>query len=539
MARHDDIRWTPPVEFTPAEGKILEKLKRTGRLFAFLRKHRHELFNEEFQAKLVVMYADRADGRPPVAPALMMMVTLLQAYTGASDAEAVQSALFDKRWQMVLDCHDCVKAPFSQGGLAEFRFRLISHDMDRELIRRTVELAKRTGDFGFKKLRVALDSAPIWGAARVEDTFNLIGHGLMVGVACAADLWETTSAFVLEDAKLQVVGKSSVKAALDIDWDDIAARKAALDRLMADVGRFRDWLATTERPPLDTEEAARAAKALDAALEQLRQLIEQDIEPDPDREGGHRIIKGTAKDRQIAIEDPEMRHGRKSSSTTINGYKGHIARELDHKLVLDGLAEPANKREHVAADIMRPNIEHYAEVAEFHIDRGFLAAKWVEELDVAGVPVYSKPWNQSNRGLFSKSDFAIDMAAGTVTCPGGEVANVPSSRGRVSGRRQVCFTQCGTCPIRAKCTTSKRGRSIVIHEREDLLQRLQAAKRTPEGRARLRERTDVEHGLAHVRVYAPRKARYRGARKNTFALRRAGAIVNLQSADRMLAAQAA
>ncbi len=536
MARHDDIRWTPPVELTPAEERILGKLKRTGRLFAFLRKHRHELFNEEFQAMLAAMYTDKADGRPPTAPALMMTVTLLQAYTGVSDAEAVQSALFDKRWQMVLNCYDCVKAPFSQGGLAEFRFRLISHDIDRELIRRTVELAKRTGDFGFKKLRVALDSAPIWGVARVEDTFNLIGHGLMVAVACAADLWDTTSEFVLKAAKLQVVGKSSVKAALDIDWDDSAAQKAALDRLLADVTRFYDWLATRERPPLDTEEAKRAAKALDAALEQLRHLIEQDIEPDPEREGRHRVIEGTAADRQIAIKDPEMRHGRKSSSTTINGYKGHIARELDHQLVLDALAEPANKREHAAADIMRPNIEHYAEVAEFHIDRGFLAAKWVQELDAQGVPVFAKPWNQPNRGLSPKSAFAIDMAAGTVTCPGGEVARVPSSRGSASGRRQVLFTQCGSCPIKAECTTSRQGRSIVLHEREEFLQRLLAAKRTPEGRARLRERTDVEHGLAHVRVYAPRKARYCGARKNTFALRRAGAIVNLQSTDRMLAA---
>lgn len=39
-----------------------------------------------------------------------------------SDAEAVHHALFDKRWQMVLDCLDCEDAPFSQGLLAQFRF---------------------------------------------------------------------------------------------------------------------------------------------------------------------------------------------------------------------------------------------------------------------------------------------------------------------------------------------------------------------------------------------------------------------------------
>lgn len=539
MARHDDIRWTPAVEVGPVEQRILKRLTRTGRLFSFLRRRRHELFDEDFQARLAGMYADTVGGRPPVAPALLVMVTLLQAYTQVSDAEAVHAALFDKRWQMVLDCLDCEDAPFSQGLLAEFRFRLIAHDMDRELIRRTVELAKTTGDFGFKKLRLALDSAPIWGAGRVEDTFNLIGHGLVVCAACAADVWDTTSDQVIEDAKLQVVGGSSVKAALDIDWDDQDAKKEALDRLLDDASRFRTWLAAQVRPARDTEAAKRAGEALDAAIEQLDRLIGQDVEPDPERESKHRIIQGTAEDRQVSIEDPEMRHGRKSKSTTINGYKGHIAEELDHSLVLDALAEPANRKEYAAADIMRPDLEHYGDVGELHIDRGFLAANWVQDLDEQGVPVFSKPWNQTNRGLFPKSAFKIDLAAGTVTCPGGEVASVHSIRPAADGRRHVNFTQCGDCPVRSQCTKSKRGRTLALHQHEEFLQRLLAAKRTPEGRARLRERVAIEHGLAHVLVYAPHDARFVGARKNTFALRRAGAVVNLQTIDRMPAREAA
>ena len=539
MARHADIRWSPPVELSPVEQKVMRRLTRTGRLFAFLRRHRHALFDEEFQGSLAGMYADTEGGRPPVAPALLVMVTLLQAYTQVSDAEAVHHSLFDKRWQMVLDCLDCEDAPFSQGLLAQFRFRLIAHDMDRELIRRTVDLAKRTGDFGFKKLRLALDSAPIWGVGRVEDTLNLIGHGLAVCAACAADLWDTTAEHVIEEADLRIVGGSSVKAALDIDWDDQSARQDALERVLADVSRFRNWLAKQERPAQDTEAAKRAAVALDTAMDQLVRLIGQDVEPDPEGENTHRIIEGTAADRQVSIQDPEMRHGRKSSATTINGYKGHIAAELDHHLVLDALAEPANRKEYAAADIMRPNIEHYGEVGEFHIDRGFLSASWVQDLDARSVPVFTKPWNHANRGLFPKSAFRIELAAGTVTCPGDEVVDVRSIRPASDGRRYLKFTQCGACKLRAQCTQSKRGRSLVLHEHEEFLQRLLAAKRTPEGRARLRERTAIEHGLAHVLVYAPHKARFVGTRKNTFALRRAGAIVNLQTIDRMPTREAA
>lgn len=49
-----------------------------------------------------------------------------------------------------------------------------------------------------------------------------------------------------------------------------------------------------------------------------------------------------------------MRHGRKSSSRTINGYKQHIAVDLDHKLVLATSVRPANEPEHKASQLIKP-----------------------------------------------------------------------------------------------------------------------------------------------------------------------------------------
>ena len=167
---------------------------------------------------------------------------------------------------------------------------------------------------------------------------------------------------MIKSADLAVVGSSSIKAALDIDWDDRSARKEALQRLLADVEAFRRW-ATSNL----SEDAWAEGNPFKDAMVQLDRVVAQDTEPDPD--GGTRITKGTAQDRQVSIGDPEMRHGRKSSSKKFNGYKGHIARELDHGLLLDALALPANQREYIAADLMRPNIEAYAPVAEFSVDR--------------------------------------------------------------------------------------------------------------------------------------------------------------------------
>jgi hypothetical protein len=79
--------WNPPRELSRREQTLLKR--RTKKLFGFLREYRHELFDEGFQKELASMYRERGEGKVPVAPALLAMVTLLQAYTGASDAEAV------------------------------------------------------------------------------------------------------------------------------------------------------------------------------------------------------------------------------------------------------------------------------------------------------------------------------------------------------------------------------------------------------------------------------------------------------------------
>ena len=50
--------------------------------------------------------------------------------------------------------------------------------MDRRLLERTIEIATQSQAFGPRNLRAALDSSPLWGAGRVEDTYNLLGHAL-------------------------------------------------------------------------------------------------------------------------------------------------------------------------------------------------------------------------------------------------------------------------------------------------------------------------------------------------------------------------
>ena len=103
-----------------------------------------------------------------VPPALLAMATLLQAYTGVGDQEAVELTLDSKRWQLVLDGLGSEEPLCSQGTLFDCRMRLMSTGMDQRLLERTVELARARGGFDAKTLRLALDSSPLWGHGRVE-----------------------------------------------------------------------------------------------------------------------------------------------------------------------------------------------------------------------------------------------------------------------------------------------------------------------------------------------------------------------------------
>src|SRR3989441_1131122 len=141
------------------------------------------------------------------------------------------------RWQMVLGVLGEEEAPFSQGVLSPFRDRLIAHEMDRRLLERTVELARRTGGFDPKKLpktlRLAVDSRPLVGAGRVEDTFNLLARAARQLLICAAQVRGEAPKQFAERIGVGLLLGASVKSALDIaDWKNQSQKGDALTRLL-------------------------------------------------------------------------------------------------------------------------------------------------------------------------------------------------------------------------------------------------------------------------------------------------------------------
>jgi len=512
--------WQPPIDPSPAEQTVLRLIKR-AKLFVFLRQHRHDLFDDAFQAELGTIYKDSPFGHPPVPPAQLALATILQAYTGVSDDEVIEVLVMDRRWQLVLDCLDVDHAPFSKGTLVTFRERLIAYDLDRRLIERTVEVAAETTAVGSRQLRAALDSSPLWGAGRVEDTYNLLGHALTKALGVIARQQGRGLAELAAEANAPLLdGTQSLKAALDRDWDDLAARTAALEEVLAALSGVEQWL---KQQPTVPEEATAAVTVAEA-------VRDQDIETRPDNVIGLR--RGVAKDRRISVEDGEMRHGRKSRSHLFDGYKRHVLRDLDSGLVRAVGLTAANAPEaSVTADVMDDLGRQDVHLAEIHLDRGYLASELVRNRP-DDLVIYCKAWPVRNGDRYAKTAFTLDWDAGTIRCPNQVV--IPF---RVDATMRFPEDRCQVCPVQDRCTTSSHGRSIHIHPDERLLQELRERQVTPQGRAKLRERVAVEHSLAQIGRWQGRRARYRGTRKNLFDLRRCAVVDNLHVLQRPPLAQ--
>src|SRR5271170_4264464 len=508
---------------------LMKRLTRVRALFGFLRQHRQELFDDAFQEQLEGMYRATGAGEEAHPPALLCMVVLLQGYVGASDAEAVELSLVDLRWQMVLDCLGAATPPFSQGGLAAFRERMIAHDMDRVLLDRTVALVRSgamteaEGRSVSKALRAAIDSRPLAGAGRVEDTINLLGHAARSIVQLVSKLTDRAPEEICRKAGIPLLLATSIKAGLDIDWSDPKQKALAVQVVERQVSSLQRWV--------DAHLDDVVSEPLRPYIEALTQVRAQDLEVGDS--GATRIREGVAPDRRISIVDSEMRHGRKSRSKRFDGYKEHIARDLDSPAIVACAVTPANRPEELGAVPIADDIKRQGlDLQELHIDRAYVNSPVVDDVLAAGGKVFAKPWRlRAHRpGLYSKADFQIDLRAKTITCPAGQVE--PFEAGDTV---EFDPEACGACPIRDKYTkaASGKGRTGTIAVDEARQRKFRRLQQTGPGRAALRRRTAVEHALAHIAARKGPRARYVGVRRNLFDLRRSAAIQNLENIHRL------
>src|SRR6266567_4818381 len=128
---------------------------------------------------------------------------------------------------------------------------------------------------------------------------------------------------------------------------------------------------------------------------------------------------------------------------------------------------------------------------------------------------------------FTVDDFTVSEEHGTVSCPAGHTVQLSRTRVATFG------VLCRDCPLRERCTTSKTGRKLVPHPRDDLLRAARAGWAAGSGLRKdyRTHRPNVERAIAQVATWRGRrlKLRYRGVARNHAWLKRRTAAVNLRN----------
>ena len=487
-----------------------------------------------FQDDSFVTFYTPNNGRTSVPPSILAKALLLQTHDHVSDAEATERARFDIRWKVALGI-GVEEQPFAKSTLQEFRARLVLHKAERDMFQRSIDAAKGSGLLKSRKLKVALDTTPIFGKGAVKDTYNLLADGIRQLVRALALLsGQAPEAWAGEHDLSRYYG-TSIKGEAEIDWDNAAARQAFLDGIVVDAERL---LREAERVRAECQPGSVAPGQIDEAARLLKQLLAQDVERTTD---GRAVLKdGVAPDRIPSVTDPQMRHGRKSASRKFTGHKAAIAVDTESGVITaaDVLAGNAPDNTDALELVQETSRNTGCEVAKVIGDCAYGDGATRRAFKEQGHELVVKVPRGGKPGYFAKGDFKIDLEQDTVTCPAGQTTRKwklkrvrTGARGERVAVKQFEFAaeQCRGCVHYRHCVSSKRGkgRSIVLHPEEGLLQEARAYQETAAFREDTKLRQTVEHRLARLVQLGIRKARYFGRHKTKWQLLLAAAVANL------------
>jgi transposase len=488
--------------------------------YGFLAAHRDEIFRDEDFAKLYCL----DNGRPSVPPSLLATALVLQTYDGVSDDEAKRRADYDLQWKVALSVAVDAR-PFAKSTLQEFRAQLIVHEEQQAIFRQSLELAKRQGYFkGKRKLKVALDTTNILGRGAVKDTYNLLSDGIVLVLrVLAKQAGEELTVWAEREGFGRYVTETSLKGQAEIDWNNASERRRFLQEIVADADRLLEQVRTT-RGKLEAESAEDRELAEAAGL--LARVLAQDIERQAD---GASLHAGVAEDRMPAVHDQEMRHGRKSKSKRFDGHKAQLAVDTDSQLIAAMAVLPGNAPDSEQALEMVEATEEATgcAVEETIGDCAYGDGGTRQQFHDAKRTLVAKVPTTTNQGCFPKTDFTLDLEAGTCACPAGHTTDDfrPATTG--GGVFQFAATVCGSCPLRAQCARGGGGRSVSVHPQEALLQEARALQASAAFRDYRSRRQAAEHRIARLTQLGIRQARYFGHAKTLFQLAMAAAVANL------------
>jgi IS5 family transposase len=472
---------------------LCRQLVPEGSVEAFLADHRHDLFPDEMFEDLF----PSGRGRPSIPADVVASVMVLQALEGLSDRDAARALRDRISWKVA-----CGLALDDEGFdfsvLTYWRTRLRKSDRPERIFDAVRSVIDATGVLKGKTRR-ALDSTLLDDAVATQDTVTQLIAAIrrVRRVVPGADV-VPVSAHDYESA-----GKPLIA------WDDPVAKATLVDALVGDALALLAAFENESEVPEAT-----------SALGLLALVAGQDVEQDDD--GTWKIAQRVAPERIISTVDPEARHMHKSRSEYRDGYKAHIAIEPETGLVTATALTAANAPDGSTGVELLCEEEPGLQVLG---DGAYGSGETLAALGKAKHQRAIKPWPMSTAipGGFDRDDFVVDEHGGTATCPAGHTVTITPGRAAVFGNR------CSGCPLRARCTTAKDGRTLRLHPHDaELVESRRAWREGDFAEDYRRWRPMVERSIAWLVAGGNRRVRFRGVERNQLGLSLRVAAINLR-----------
>jgi transposase len=475
-------------------------------------------------------------GRPGLSPGLLALVCVLQKTEALTDRQAAARAAADLGWKYALGL--ALDDPgFDDSVLSEFRTRVVAGGLEQHVLDLLLAALVERGlvKAGGKQ---RTDSTHVVGAVRDLNRLELAGESVRAAVeaiVAAAPGWFQTV--------FDVAGWSA-RYGRRIDTWRLPTAQSKRDQLVVDYGS--DGFALTE--------AVYSAAAPDwlrqlPAVQVLRTVLLQNFVCEVRRDGRQVIRMRDAEQdglppapsRITSPYDLDARWAAKGEDLYWNGYKVHISetcdtppepgedpRGLDPPNIITGVLTTDATVPDVAvlARVHRMLAERGLAPAEHFADSGYASAALVVSsradhgIDLV-TPLLADISPQARAAAgFQRSAFAIDVDAQRATCPAGNTSatwNPVAQKGKPMVVVSFAKDDCGPCPNRPSCTTSKAGRrQLTIPPRE--IHEVQQAARTAQNTRAWQDRYAIRAGIEAtiqqaLQTTGIRRARYRGIDK--------------------------
>jgi transposase len=249
----------------------------------------------------------------------------------------------------------------------------------------------------------------------------------------------------------------------------------AIEALEEKIDGYLGSLDEADAADTDTDEPKPSAAQLGEKIKTLQQ-----------RKAKYQALKQGLQEsgeKQVSLTDPDARSMVMHHGSTEVGYNVQTVVDEQHQLIVEHeVTNDPTDHAHLAETAVRAKATLGVEKLEVVADMGYYDGAEVKQCQEAGITTYiPKPLTSVNqkRGLFTKQDFVYDEAKDCYRCPQGEELTYRYESFELNRQiRYYATPKCLGCPIKAQCTTNKRGRRISrwVDERllEDMARRVRA-----------------------------------------------------------------